>query len=129
MKSIEQQLSEVAWAARENAYARKTKVGCALLASGKIFHGCNIEHDWCQSLHAEIVALSKALSNRHTDIEFILVVSDREHFIPCGACLDWLVQFTRPRNPDTVLVGYQNHPTAEVKWFSLKELVPHSPVK
>lgn len=126
-KSIEQQLSDVAWKIRTNAIARKTKVGCAITANGKIFAGCNIEHDWCTSLHAEVVAISKAVSNNHTDIEHVLIVSDKEAFTPCGACLDWLFMFCK--NPETVIVGYQNNPKAQVVWFSLKELMPHYPQK
>lgn len=125
--SIEKQLSEQAWRARNNAVARKTKVGCALTAGGKIFSGCNIEHDWCNSLHAEVVAMSKAVSNGFTDIEFVLIASDREAFTPCGACIDWLMQFCK--EPSKVIVGYQNNPANEVVWFYLTSLMPHYPKK
>ena len=56
---------EIAKNVRKNAHAPYSKyyVGCALKAgSGKIYSGCNIENDGIQSICAERVAFTKAIS-------------------------------------------------------------------
>ena len=126
--SIEKQLSVVAWQVREKEIAKKTKVGCALLAcDGKIYAGCNIEHDFCKSMHAEEVAIIKMASSNMEirKFNYLLVVAEKENFTPCGSCMDWIIQFSNSYT--LTLIGYQNKPDSEVKWYTPMELMPHYP--
>ncbi len=91
-------LMEAAWEARECAQVRPTgtKVGCAILGSGgKIYAGWNIEGLWATSIHAEVCAITQLAGSGEKGIE-IAIVADTKNFTPCGACLDWLIQFCEP---------------------------------
>lgn len=119
-------LSKVAWEARENAIARKTKVGCAILASNnKVYFGCNIEHDFCMSIHAEKMAIANMLSTGRHSIQYLLLVAEMESFMPCGSCVDWILPFSTP----VAWVGFQQTPVAEVNWKRVDTLMPHYPRK
>ncbi|MGA9317689.1 MAG: hypothetical protein WBV84_06500 [Nitrososphaeraceae archaeon] len=54
----------------------------------KVFGGCNLEISISTVLHAEAIALYKALSEGYTKIEAVGVTSDHEDQIKplCGAC-------------------------------------------
>jgi hypothetical protein len=54
----------------------------------KIFGGCNLEISVSTVLHAEAIALYKALSEGYTKIQAVGVTSDHEDQIKplCGAC-------------------------------------------
>ncbi len=54
----------------------------------KVFGGCNLEISISTVLHAEAVALYKALSEGYTQVQAIGVTSDHEDQIKplCGAC-------------------------------------------
>lgn len=54
----------------------------------KVFGGCNLEISVSTVLHAEAIALYKALSEGYTKIEAVGVTSDHEDQIKplCGAC-------------------------------------------
>ena len=61
---------EIAKSVRKNCYSPYSKyyVGCALKCrSGKIYSGCNIENDGIQSICAERVAFTKAISEGERD--------------------------------------------------------------
>ena len=54
----------------------------------KVFGGCNLEISISTVLHAEAIALYKALSEGYTKIQAVGVTSDHEDQIKplCGAC-------------------------------------------
>jgi cytidine deaminase len=77
------------------AWKSQTAVGCAILTdTGRIVTGANIEGLWMTSIHAEVSAITKMDLNRER-IQAIAIVADCERFTPCGACLDWLMQFSQ----------------------------------
>lgn len=97
-KKKEKELIQVALEAKERAYVpySKFKVGAALkTSSGKIFTGCNIENaSFGLTNCAERTAIFKAISEGHTDIESIAVVTDIEDYAsPCGACRQVMAEF------------------------------------
>ncbi len=114
---------ETAWKAREKAYAWKsgTQVGCAIeAANGQIVCGWNIEGLWMTSLHAEVVAISQLVPLQSKGVT-VAIVANTCCFLPCGSCIDWLVQFC-DSNASIII---QNK---EQTWeYKLQELMPHYP--
>jgi cytidine deaminase len=91
-------LIEVAMKSLKKAYNpySKLSVGCALkTSSGKIYDGVNIENSvYGLTMCAERVAVFKAVSEGHRDIEEIAVVaSTGKPIYPCGACRQVLIEF------------------------------------
>ena len=71
-------------------------VGAALLAGdGTVFTGCNIENaNYSNSIHAEELALSKAVEAGHRSFDTLAVSSDRRDGVtPCGMCRQSLSEF------------------------------------
>ncbi len=71
-------------------------VGAAIVtADGTVYTGANIEiANYSNSLHAEEVALARAVMNGHTDFERIAVTSGaRDGVTPCGMCRQTLAEF------------------------------------
>ena len=99
-----------------NPYS-KLSVGCALkTSSGKIYDGVNIENSvYGLTMCAERVAVFKAVSDGHADIEEIAVVaSTNKPIYPCGACRQVLLEF----NPRTKIR------LSDEKIISLLEILP-----
>ncbi len=121
-----QQLLEVAWSAREQAYPWKsgTKVGCAILTDGgTVRAGWNIEGLWMTSIHAEVCTITQIVGNNERGI-MIVLVAETEFFTPCGACLDWLIQFC-DKNSDVIIQNKRR----EIQTFKLIDLCPHYPIQ
>lgn len=117
---------KAAWEAREKAYPWKseTKVGCAILSDkNEIFVGWNIEGRWQTSIHAEVSAIIR-LAGGKQKAKLIVIVSHCKNFTPCGACLDWLFQFSTPTT--SVVVGDKDK---RLKTYMLRELCLHYPVQ
>lgn len=101
-------------------------VGVALLGkSGKIYTGCNVENHGIQSICAERVAFTKAISEGEK--EFLsLVVSggrnrdDLDHCLPCGYCRQFMSEFVGPDFPIYVVDN------DKVTKYTLEELLPNS---
>ncbi|MEU4757063.1 hypothetical protein AB0G07_07670 [Micromonospora tulbaghiae] len=94
------ELASIAWRARENARVLgKTKVGAAVLAdNGIVYAGCNVEHKFrSHDVHAEVNALTSMITNGGTRAVAIAIVSKREHFTPCGSCMDWIFELGGPQ--------------------------------
>ncbi|WP_035610148.1 cytidine deaminase [Haloferula sp. BvORR071] len=93
-------LIQAAWEARERAYAPYSKfhVGAAILVSGEIFTGCNVENlSYGLTICAERVAVGTAIAAGLQRIEAVAVVADTELPIsPCGACRQVLAEFGDP---------------------------------
>ena len=72
------------------------EVGAALrTADGTVYTGCNIENaNYSNSLHAEEVALGKAISDGHREFDRLAVTSRaRDGVTPCGMCRQSLAEF------------------------------------
>lgn len=123
-KIIYADLLSWAWQAREMAYAWKsgTKVGCAIEdEKGNILQGWNIEGLWMTSIHAEVCTITKLTPDGGKG-KTVAIVAETEHFTPCGACLDWLVQFCVVECKIIIQNKYKR-----VSMYSLAELCPHYP--
>jgi cytidine deaminase len=119
-------LSPIAWAARANAHViGKTMVGCALITpSGQVFSGCNVEHRFrSHDVHAEVNAISSMATAGERMISFLLVVAERARFTPCGACMDWIMQFA----DEPCVVAFQAEPLGQFTVYRAEELMPYYP--
>ena len=92
------ELVDEARAAIEAAYAPYSdyQVGAALLTTdGTVYTGCNIENaNYSNSLHAEEVAVGKAVSDGHREFERVAVSSgEQDGVTPCGMCRQTLSEF------------------------------------
>lgn len=116
-------LTELALAARENAYAPYSgfRVGAALMASdGRIFTGCNVENaSYSLTICAERGALLSAVAAGAQKFRKIAIVGGRTDeearsaaCLPCGACLQVLAEFCPPDFP--VLLTDGVHPLGEL---------------
>ena len=119
-------LLEMAWEARLKAHPWKsgTRVGCVIeTKSGRVVSGWNIEGLWMTSIHAEVCAITQLapLCDKGTKI---ILVAETEFFTPCGACIDWLMQFC-DRNADVIIQNKRK----EISRFKLGELCPHYPIQ
>ncbi|MBP3543751.1 MAG: cytidine deaminase [Lachnospiraceae bacterium] len=82
----------------KHSYAPYSKfnVGAALLCrDGTVFTGCNIENaSYGAAICAERTAMTKAISEGHTDFEKIAVVcSSGSYAYPCGICRQFMSEF------------------------------------
>jgi cytidine deaminase len=82
----------------ERSYApySEYRVGAALLTGdGAVFTGCNVENaNYSNSVHAEELALSKAVAAGHRSFAGIAVSSGRRDGVtPCGMCRQSLSEF------------------------------------
>jgi cytidine deaminase len=119
--------SELLAAARdatENAYVpySEYEVGAALLtASGEVYTGCNVENaNYSNSLHAEEVAVGKAVSAGDTEFEVLAVTSsERDAVTPCGMCRQTLAEVGEDDLPVLCDGGEDG-----VVRYTLGELVP-----
>lgn len=120
------QLANAAWAVREHAHIiGTTKVGCALLATdGTTFTGCNVEHRFrSHDVHAEVNAISSMAAHGKREIAYLVVVAERTRFTPCGACMDWIMQFAAPK----CLIAFQSRRNGEFTTYLTDELMPFYP--
>ncbi|MHA1372646.1 MAG: hypothetical protein ACTSRA_23385 [Promethearchaeota archaeon] len=126
----------LAWKATQNARKIKetgTTVGACAgykdIATGKMIYatGCNIEHKYrCHDIHAEVNAISNLINNngRQTPLEFIIIVSKREQFTPCGGCMDWIMEIGGP-TCNVIIQGIS--PKEKVNFYLAQELMPYYP--
>ena len=119
-------LSSSAWAVREKSYIfGDTKVGAAVLsASGKIYVGCNVEHQFrCHDVHAEVNAVTNMVAAGEYDLVAVFVAAERERFTPCGSCMDWIFQFGK----DSCVISYQAQIDGEITSYVFHEMMPYYP--
>ncbi|MFB6086604.1 MAG: cytidine deaminase [Halodesulfurarchaeum sp.] len=98
-------------------------VGAAIeTADGSVYTGANIEiANYSNSLHAEEVALARAVMAGHTDFTRIAVASAAEDGItPCGMCRQTLSEFADAGFE--VLVDHPDGPESH----RLSDLLPHA---
>jgi len=119
-------LAAAAWKSRQHAFViGNTKVGAAAIcSSGALFSGCNVEHRYrCHDVHAEVNAITSMVAGGYTDLVGILIAAEREHFTPCGGCMDWIFQFGGPE----CLVAFQSREGGELNVYTAGDLMPHYP--
>ena len=104
-------------------------VGVALLTNdGKIYKGFNIENDGIQSICAERVTISKALTEGNKNFKCLAVVGknkDNDKFsktLPCGYCRQFMSQYC---SKDFVIYTYDDE-SEQVYEYTLEELLPES---
>lgn len=104
-------------------------VGVALLTKdGKIYKGFNVENDGIQSICAERVAFTKALSEGDSEFTCLAVVGkslSQKYFnktLPCGYCRQFLSEYA---SKDFMIYTYDD---VENKLYSykLEDLLPES---
>lgn len=96
-------------------------VGAALRsADGTVFVGCNIEIvNFSNSLHAEEVAIARALVAGHREFEAVAVSGpDDDGLTPCGMCRQTLAEFCPAAFEVIVDLG------DEARTYTLGELLP-----
>lgn len=116
-------LLETARAARSLAIPTYSEfpVGAALrTADGTVFEGCNIEIvNFSNSLHAEEVAMARALVDGHREFEAVAVSGpDDDGLTPCGMCRQTLAEFCDFEFEVIVDLGDEAHS------YTLGELLP-----
>ncbi|MBE6939760.1 MAG: cytidine deaminase [Ruminococcaceae bacterium] len=121
----QQELCRLAMDMRSRAYAPYSKftVGAALeCADGTVFTGCNVENAaYGETICAERVAVTKAVSEGHRDFVRLAVAGGSEDFCyPCGSCRQVLREFA-PGLEILCLNG-----KGEVHALTLAQLLPHS---
>ena len=119
------ELLERARGAVETSYApySEYRVGAALETSdGTVFTGCNVENaNYSNSVHAEELALSKAVEAGHRNFSRIAVSSGaRDGVTPCGMCRQSLSEFCADEL--RVICEGKDGPTA----YTLGELLPRA---
>lgn len=121
------ELSISAWFIRQFAFIEHAvhKVGVAIQSGDEFYSGCNVEGVWRNDIHAEINAISSMVAGGSTIIDKILIVTDHREFLPCGACMDWILQFTTEHS----LIGTQKEPEGLITVYSPLELMPYCGMK
>ena len=122
-----QALAEAAWKVRENAHViGPTKVGCALIGvDGRTYVGCNVEHRFrSHDVHAEVNAITSMVSQGCESFRLMFIAAERDRFTPCGACMDWIMQFA---TNNEVLIVAQARIGGELQVFKTSQLMPYYP--
>lgn len=95
--TLKQKLLSQAEAVAENSYSPYSKfpVGAAVLtADNCIYTGTNVENSsYGLTICAERAAVVNAVSDGKTEIVAIAVVTKDKNAPPCGACLQFLLEF------------------------------------
>ena len=104
-------------------------VGAALLTSeGKVYKGFNIENDGIQSICAERVAFTKALSEGNKEFKAIFVAGkpqSAQYFqktVPCGYCRQFMKEYVT----DDFLIYAYDEQKDEIYEYKITELLPES---
>jgi cytidine deaminase len=121
----DEELLAIAREAVEHSYAPYSEyyVGAAIeAADGSVFTGCNIENaNYSNSVHAEELAISKAVMDGQRSFERIAVSSDRRDGVtPCGMCRQTLSEFC---GSDVRVICDEGDGTTE---YTLGELLPNT---
>jgi cytidine deaminase len=97
------------------------EVGAAIATTdGSQFGGCNLEvANYSNSLHAECIALARALFEGHRSFDAIAVTTaDRSGAAPCGLCRQTLLEYCDPSLKVYADLG------PDVDEYELGELLP-----
>lgn len=125
-QTVPAELERRAIDARTRAYApySKFRVGCALLVSGKIFEGANIENaSYSLCICAERTAMAYAAASGSLELQAVTVCTEvSPPSSPCGACRQFLYEFAA--DPAKVVVTAIHPSTGEKRTWTLAELLP-----
>ena len=119
---------EEAKKARLNAYSPYSnfQVGAVLRCKdGTTFTGCNIENDGIESICAERVAFTKAISEGKREFESIAIVGSKkgedptDKCLPCGYCRQFMSEFV---DEDFKIYSLDH---GEIKEYTIAELLPY----
>lgn len=119
-------LLRAAWEVRNQAFViGPTRVGCAVLAEGgSVFAGCNVEHRYrSHDVHAEVNAITSMVAQGQVRVLAVAIAAERERFTPCGACMDWIMQFGGAE----CLVVAQSSPEGDYLAYKASDLMPFYP--
>ncbi len=113
---------------RKRAYAKYSNytVGAVLTCkNGKKYTGCNIENGGIQSICAERVAFSKAISEGEMEFAYIVVIGGKkdepaEKCLPCGYCRQFMSEFVDNKEFKVYNI-YDN----KVDEYEFRELLPN----
>lgn len=123
--SADAELIELAKQARDNAYCPYSgySVGAAVrCADGTVYTGCNVENaSLGLTICAERTALVKMVSEGCHRVVAIAVAT-KDGVAPCGACLQFIVEFCS--DPKLVDVWVANE-KGEVGEYTVADLLPH----
>lgn len=118
-------LREAASTARDNAFVPRSghKIGASILSTdGEYFGGCNVESNISGlGSCAERVAIDNAISNGKYEFKALLILDDKLT-VPCGACLQYLLEFYVITNQDITVISSDME--GKIKSYSLLELLP-----
>ena len=115
--------------ARLNSYSPYSnfQVGaCLKCKDGSIYTGCNVENDGIQSICAERVAFTKAISEGKREFDYIVVVGAprgqeaNEKCVPCGYCRQFISEFV-DENFKVIVIN-----NGEVIEYKITDLLPNS---
>jgi len=118
----------VANAIAEMAFARPERsllpVGCAVFdTKNTIYTGANLEILWQESIHAEKVAISGAITHDSGPIRIVVIAAERKLFTPCGGCMDVIMKYAK----DDAIVVHVNPKTNVRTMLTLQQLMPYYP--
>lgn len=112
---------------RKNGYHKTYKVGALLkMKSGKEYIGCNINNQDLQSICAERVAFSKAISEGERDFDHIVIVGGEinsevlDKCVPCGYCRQFMSEFVS--KDFKIIVYYDN----KIETYTIEQLLPEA---
>jgi cytidine deaminase len=118
-------LIQLAALARQKAYAPYSgyQVGAALLdGAGNVWTGCNVENvSYGVSICAERTAVAKMVSEGCREVRAIAVAT-RDGGMPCGLCLQTLLEFAGDPSSVEVQTVSEN---GDIAKFVLSDLIPH----
>lgn len=124
---MERELIKRAWSVSHHAIARKRNVGAAVATfDGEIFVGCNVEQDFCNSVHAEVNAIIHATTAAYNTFQCILIVSVHPGTTPCGGCMDWIMQFGGPDS--LIAVTHDKSEQQKLIWRRAEVFMPLYPI-
>ena len=110
----------------KNALAFKSKhsIGASVsMKGGEILGGCNIDGVISsQGICAEMVAVNNAVSSGLYHLKAVLVYDQNEFLYPCGACLQYLSQFSQISGDDIEIILAND--SGKYKKTKLSNLLP-----
>lgn len=121
-----EEILKLAQKAADNAYCEYSKFStgaCAVYESGRAYTGCNVENaSYGLTLCAERNAMSNAVNaGEKTRLVKIAVFSPRVKLcFPCGACLQWISEFSKGFNTEIILEDKNSRPRS----FYINDLMP-----
>ena len=120
----DRELMDIAEKAAKNSYSPYSRfpVGAALeCRDGTVYTGCNVENAALGStICAERTAAVKAVSEGHTDFSRIAIWGGRDYCMPCGACRQFLAEFSIDMEVLCAKAG------GRYVSYKLRELLPHT---